>query len=59
MKVAEGSFLLTMGPGLPLVKLSFKSTVCYFRDLTVPAQIKDYLATTHTTLYSAHSSICS
>ena len=35
-----------MRPGLPLVKCLFKSTVCYSRDFTVPAKMKDYLLLT-------------
>ena len=39
MKVAKESFAdhadVTMKPGLPLVKSSFKSTICYSRDFTV------------------------
>ena len=52
MKIAEEYIFLadhlhmTGRPGLPLVKSSFKSMVCYSRGFTVPPYIKDCLLLT-------------
>ena len=64
VKGCKGIFLadhlhMTIVPALPLVKPSFKSTICCSRDFTVPVDMKDYLPLTQHCTMPILSSVAS